>query len=82
MAAISCSLHYRRPRSASAGKRLILGATRDATAIYWLRAGLDTGVEVPYTTVCEDVSCSIMRLARPRWRARTPGRPFGPHPEG
>jgi hypothetical protein len=75
-------LHYRHPRSAGDSEHLILGATRDATATYWLRASAKTRVEVPYPTACEDVRCTIVRLAQPRWRARTPGRPFGPHPEG
>jgi hypothetical protein len=77
-------LALQRPRSARDEGHLILGATRDATATYWLRAGSKATVEVPYETSCEGPSadCTITRAASPDWRTLEPGRPIGPHPGG
>jgi hypothetical protein len=75
----AADLHYAHPRSATDPNHLILGAARDATATYWLR-GPRTAGDVPYQTLCQRVRCTLMREPALRWRARTPGRPFGPHP--
>ena len=73
-------LHYAHPRSATAPGRLILGATRDATSIYYLGAAPNAVGDVPDPTSCELTTCTIFRVKALRWRDRTPGRPFGPHP--
>ena len=73
-------LHYAHPRSATVLGRLILGATRDATATYYLSAAPHAIGDVPDPDSCERTSCVIVRANVLRWRDRTPGRPFGPHP--
>ena len=73
-------LHYAHPRSATAAGHLILGATRDTTSTYYLSAAPHAVRDVPEPTSCEDTTCTIVRVKALRWRARTPGRPFGPHP--
>jgi hypothetical protein len=74
-------LHYAHPRSATTPGHLIIGATRDATATYYLSAAPHAVGDVPELDSCERTpSCAIVRVKSPRWRDRTPGRPFGPHP--
>jgi hypothetical protein len=73
-------LHFAHPRSATAAGRLILGATRDASSTYYLSAAPHAVGDVPDPTSCEGTTCSIVRVTALRWRDRTPGRPFGPHP--
>jgi hypothetical protein len=73
-------IHYTHPRSAAAPRQLILGATRDTTATYYLSAAPHAVGDVPDPTSCEHATCTIVRARTLRWRDRTPGRPFGPHP--
>jgi hypothetical protein len=74
-------LHYLHPRSATVpGRHLILGATRDATATYYLSARPHAVGDVPDPDSCEGTPCAIVRVKALPWRDRTPGRPFGPHP--
>jgi hypothetical protein len=73
-------LHYAHPRSATAPGHMILGATRDATSTYYLGAGPHAFGDVPDPDSCELTPCVIVRVKDLRWRDRTPGRPFGPHP--
>jgi hypothetical protein len=73
-------IHYAHPRSATIPGRLIVGATRDATATYYLSAAPNTVGDVPDRTSCEVTTCAIVRVKALRWRDRTPRRPFGPHP--
>jgi hypothetical protein len=73
-------VRYAHPRSATAPGHLILGATRDATATYYLSAAPHAVADVPDPTSCEGTTCVIVRVKALRWRDRTPGRHFGPHP--
>jgi len=74
-------LHYLHPRSAVVGRRLIIDATRDTTATYWLQSPSATKPEAPYATACDHIACTITR-GHPHWHAETPKRHFGPHPGG
>jgi hypothetical protein len=73
-------LRYAHPRSATAPGHLILGATRDATSIYYLSAAPHAVRDLPDPASCEGTPCTIVRARAVRWRDRTPGRQFGPHP--
>lgn len=71
---------YAHPRSAAVPGRIILGATRDATATYYLTTSAQAFQDVPDLTSCQITSCTLVRARTLPWRDRTPRRPFGPHP--
>jgi hypothetical protein len=50
------------------------------TSTYYLSAAPHAVGDVPDPTSCERTTCAIVRVKALRWRDRTPGRPFGPHP--
>ncbi|HWK28775.1 MAG TPA: hypothetical protein VNS09_19600 [Solirubrobacter sp.] len=73
-------VHYAHPRSATVAGQLIVGATRDATATYYLSAAPRSIDGPPNRTSCEHTACSLIRVKTLPWRPRTPGHRFGPHP--